>query len=102
MTLEEPPGAEPETGGLMAGARWIRNNAYIRAELLGVATLSIFNFMFFALFLLYATRSLHVGPATLGLVLGAASIGTLSGSFVTARIGRRVRLGATVAVGRFL
>ena len=43
--------------------------------------------MFFALFVLYATRSLHVGPATLGLVLGAASVGTLAGSFVTARIG---------------
>ncbi len=32
-------------------------NAVIRAELLGVATLNFFNFIFFALFLLYATRS---------------------------------------------
>jgi len=102
MQLEEPPGAPQESGGLMAGARWIRNNAYIRAELLGVATLNLFNFMFFALFLLYATRSLHVGPATLGLVLGAASIGTLSGSFVTARIGRRIGIGRTFALGCFL
>ena len=39
--------------------------------------------MFFALFVLYATRHLHVSPATLGLVLGAASVGTLGGSFVT-------------------
>ena len=102
MRIDEPPGASQESGGLMAGARWIRNNAIIRAELLGVATLNLFNFMFFALFLLYATRSLHVGPATLGLVLGAASIGTLSGSFVTARIGRRIGIGRTFAFGCFL
>ena len=94
MRIDEPPGAPPETGGLMAGARWIRDNAIIRAELLGVATLNLFNFMFFALFVLYATRSLHVGPATLGLVLGAAAVGTLAGSFVTARIGRRFGTGA--------
>ena len=102
MHLDEPPGAPQETGGLMAGARWIRNNAIIRAELLGVATLNLFNFMFFALFVLYATRSLHVGPATLGLVLGAAAVGTLAGSFVTARIGRRFGIGRTFAFGCFL
>jgi MFS family permease len=102
MNLEEPPGAPPETGGLMAGAHWIRHNAIIRAELLGVATLNLFNFMFFALFVLYATRSLHVGPATLGLVLGAAAVGTLAGSFVTARIGRRFGIGRTFAFGCFL
>ena len=49
----------------------------------GVATLNLFNFMFFALFVLYATRDLGVEPATLGIVLGAASVGTLLGSFVT-------------------
>jgi MFS family permease len=102
MHIDEPPGAPQETGGLMAGARWIRNSAIIRAELLGVATLNLFNFMFFALFVLYATRSLHVGPATLGLVLGVAAIGTLAGSFVTARIGRRFGIGRTFAFGCFL
>jgi len=102
MRIDEPPGASQETGGLMAGARWIRNNAIIRAELLGVATLNLFNFMFFALFLLYATRSLHVGPGTLGLVLGVASVGTLSGSFVTGRTGRRIGIGRTFVLGCFL
>ena len=59
--------------------------------------------MFFALFVLYATRSLHVGPATLGLVLGAASVGTLAGSFVTARIGTADRRrAARSSIGCFL
>src|SRR5438270_13871611 len=82
--------------------RWIKNNPIFRADLLGVATLNFFNFMFFALFVLYATRHLHVRPATLGLVLGAGSIGTLGGSFVTARIARRLGVGPTFVVGCFL
>jgi predicted MFS family arabinose efflux permease len=102
MHIDEPPGAPHEAGGLTAGARWIRANSVIRAELLGVATLNFFNFIFFALFVLYATRHLHVSPAALGLVLGAGSVGTLGGSFVTARIGRRIGVGRTFALGCFL
>jgi MFS family permease len=102
IDAEESPGAPRETGGLLSGARWIRDNAVIRAELLGVATLNLFNFMFFALVLLYATRALHVRPAALGLVLGAASVGTLLGSFMTARISRRIGVGPAFLVGCFL
>jgi predicted MFS family arabinose efflux permease len=58
--------------------------------------------MFFALFMLYATRDLGVRPATLGIVLGAASIGTLAGSFVTARISRRIGVGPAFILGCFL
>ena len=98
----DPPAGPQDPGGVLAGARWIRGNAIVRAELLGVATLNFFNFIFFALFLLYATRSLHVSPATLGLVLGGASIGTLLGSFVTARISRRLGVGPAFLIGCFL
>lgn len=102
IDADEPPGVAHESGGLMSGVRWIRHNAVIRAELLGVATLNLFNFMFFALFMLYATRDLGVRPATLGIVLGAASVGTLSGSFVTARISRRIGVGPAFILGCFL
>ncbi len=102
IDAEEPPGAPHEAGALLSGARWIRHNAIMRAELLGVATLNLFNFMYFALFVLYATRNLGVRPATLGLVLGAASVGTLLGSFVTARISRRFGVGPAFIAGCFL
>jgi MFS family permease len=102
IDVEEPPGSPSERGGLLSGVRWIRGNAIIRAELLGVATLNLFNFMFFALFILYATRSLGVHPATLGIVLGGASIGTLLGSFVTARVSRRFGVGPAFIAGCFL
>jgi MFS family permease len=98
----DPPAPPEQHTGVLAGARWIRRNAIIRAELLGVATLNFFNFIYFALFLLYATRSLHVRPASLGLVLGAASVGTILGSLVTARIARRIGLGPAFLIGCFL
>jgi MFS family permease len=102
IDAEEPPGAPHESGGLMSGLRWIRKNPIMRAELLGVATINLFNFMFFALFLLYAVRRLHIGPATIGLVLGAASIGAVSGSLVTARVARRIGVGPAFILGCFL
>jgi MFS family permease len=58
--------------------------------------------MYFALFLLYATRALHVRPGTLGVVLGVASVGTLFGSIVTARISRRIGVGPAFLIGCFL
>ena len=41
-------------------------------------------------------------PATLGVVLGVASVGTLFGSVVTARISRRLGVGPTFIIGCFL
>jgi MFS family permease len=102
IQVEEPPGAPADEGGVMTGMRWIRGNAIIRAELLGVATINLFNFMFFALFLLYATRSLDVSPAALGIVLGVASVGTLAASFVAGPISRSIGIGPTFIVGCFL
>jgi MFS family permease len=98
----DPAPEAHERGGVLDGARWIRRNGIIRAELLGVATLNLFNFVFAALFLLYATRELHVSPAALGIVLGSASVGTLLGSFVTARIAARFGVGPTFIAGCFL
>jgi len=102
MRTEDPPAATDSDGGILTGSRWIWRNRIIRAELLGVATINYFNFIFFALFILYATRSLHVRPATLGIVLGAGAIGAIAGSFVTSRLSRRIGLGPAFSLGCFL
>jgi MFS family permease len=101
IDAEEPPGAPREEGGVGVGIRWIRDNAIIRAELLGVATLNLFNFMYFALFVLYATRYLHVRPATLGIVMGSAAIGTLGSAYFTGGLARRIGVGPTFILGCF-
>jgi predicted MFS family arabinose efflux permease len=82
--------------------QWIRHNPIIRAELLSVATLNLFNFMYFALLMLYLTRTLGLRPATIGIVLGVAAVGTLGTSALTGRIARRIGVGPAFIAGCFL
>jgi len=95
----EPPREEETTGHVAAGARYIRRSPIARASLLATATVNFFNFVFFALFVLYATRSLHVRAGTLGIVLGAGAVGGLIGSFVAGRVGRRIGVGPAFILG---
>ena len=95
----EPEIEEAEKGHVVAGVRYIVTSSVMRSSLLATATINLFNFVFHALFILYAVRSLHVRPATLGIVLGAGAIGGLIGSFVTSRLGRRIGIGPTYILG---
>ena len=95
----EPPTEQAERGHLAAGARYMLGSPMIRASLLATATINFFNFVFWALFILYATRTLHVGPGVLGLVLGAASIGGVIGSLLTGRLSRRIGIGPAFVLG---
>jgi predicted MFS family arabinose efflux permease len=99
ISPSEPPPETAERGHLVAGWRYIRSSPVIFASLLATATINFFNFVFFALFILYATRSLHVQPGLLGAVLGAASVGGVLGSVVTGRIGRRIGIGPAFVLG---
>jgi predicted MFS family arabinose efflux permease len=99
---EEPPTEPAERGHLREGWRYIRRTPVIRTQLLATSTINFFNFVFFALFILFATRSLHVQPGLLGVVLGAGAIGGVLGSVVTGRIGRRIGIGRAYALGCFV
>ena len=94
----EPPAEGIGKGALTAGARFIRHSGIIRASLTAVATVNFFNFMFFALFVLYATRSLQVRPGLLGLVLGAGAIGGVLGATVTRRLAAWLGVGWTYTI----
>jgi MFS family permease len=102
IETSEPP-LEADAAGILArlthGARFIARTPIYRASLAGVATINLFNFMFAALFILYATRELHVRPGTLGAVLGAGAIGGLLGSVVASRLGRRIGVGRAYIAG---
>jgi MFS family permease len=95
----EPPTEEAKQGHLKAGIRYIANSPILRASLLATATINFFNFIFWALFILYATRSLDVRPGLLGPLLGAASVGGVIGSVVTGRVSRRIGVGPAFALG---
>lgn len=95
----EPPASGGGPGHLVAGVRYIRHSPIVRASLLATATINFFNFGFFALFILYATRYLHVHAGLLGLVLGAGAVGGLIGSAVTPRLGRSLGVGPAFLLG---
>ena len=95
----EPPTEPAERGHLKAGWQFIRRTPAIWASLLATSTINFFNFVFFALFILYATRSLHMQPGLLGIVLGAGAVGGVLGSIVTGRIGRRIGIGPAYVLG---
>jgi MFS family permease len=98
----EPPREEATTGQVAAGIRYIRTSPIMRASLLATATVNFFNFVFFALFVLYASRYLHVRAGTLGAVLGAGAVGGLIGSFMTGRLSRGLGIGPTFVLGMIL
>ncbi|MEK6275452.1 MAG: MFS transporter [Actinomycetota bacterium] len=102
ISPEEPPTEEAERGHVVAGVRFLWGNASMRASLLGTATINLFNFIFWAIFILYVVRSLHVSAGTLGLVLGAGAVGGVIGSLITTRLGRRIGIGPTYLLGCIL
>jgi MFS family permease len=98
----EPPTEPASRGHLIAGARFIRHARIVRAALGATATVNFFTFAFNAIVILYATRSLHIRPAVLGLVLGCGAVGGLVGSLITGRLTRRIGVGPTFVAGCIL
>jgi MFS family permease len=99
ISPEEPPTEPAEHGHLRAGASWIRHSPLMRASLLATATINFFNFVFWALVILYANQYLDIQPGALGIVIAIASIGAVIGSVVTGRISKRIGIGPAYAVG---
>jgi MFS family permease len=95
----EPP-AELKTGGqLAAGRRFITGSPIMRAALAATATVNLFTFMVSALFILYATTTLHLSPGLLGVVLGAGAVGGLLGALCAGLLTRRIGVGRTFLLG---
>ncbi|HEY7004269.1 MAG TPA: MFS transporter, partial [Gaiellaceae bacterium] len=105
IRAQEPP-LEAAAGGMwsqvMEGLRFILKHNILRPSLVSVAILNFFNFVFGALFILYATRELHVRAGTLGIVLGAGAVGGLLGAAVAGRLGRRFGIGPAFVFGMVL
>ena len=95
----EPPTEKAERGHVKAGMRYLWRSPIVRTSLLATATINFFNFVFWALFILYVTRTLGVRPGVLGLVLGAASVGGVIGSILTGRISRQLGVGPAFVAG---
>jgi MFS family permease len=102
ISPEEPPTEESSRGHVVSGLRFVFGSPVIRASLAATATVNFFNFVFWALFVLYVSRELDVPPGTLGLILGAGAVGGVIGSILTGRISRRIGLGPAFVAGCIL
>lgn len=98
----EPPTAETGPGQMTGGARFVLSSPVMRASLLGTATLNLFQIGYGAISMLYLVNNLHLQPATIGLVLGAGSVGGLIGSAMTGRLARRFGVGPTLILSFIL
>src|SRR5262249_55919182 len=99
ISPEEPPTEPAEHGHLRAGMSWIWRSPVMRPSLFATATINFFNFVFWALVILYANQYLGIGPGALGAVIAVASIGAVIGSVVAGRIGRRIGIGPVYVIG---
>lgn len=103
IEAKEPPvaddGRESPLQSLRGGFRFVLGDELIRPELLCTATINLFNFVFHAIFVLYATKELGVKPALLGLVLGAGAVGGIFGALVAVRVERVIGIGPAFTLG---
>ena len=105
VRAEEPPVERDGDGvlrSLRGGFAFVLKDELIRPELLCVATINLFNFVFHAIFVLYATRELGVEPGLLGLILGAGAVGGIIGALVATRVERLIGIGPAFTLGAVL
>ena len=97
----EPPAATHAAGDLTAGFRHLGRSRILRGYYGAVTTLNLFNFAFQAVFVLYATTELGLGPGLLGAVLGCGAVGSVLGALLTGGIVRRLGTGRAALLGLF-
>ncbi len=100
-TPEPPP--VPHASGptsiwaeLREGLAVVLGNPLLRSIAGCTGTANLFSNAMFAVYVLYVTRQLGIGPALLGLILAAAGPGALLGALVAGKVAMRFGLGATI------
>lgn len=96
----EPAAAQPLS--FMEGLRFVWTTPPVRLMLLGLSTVNLFNFMFQALYVLYATRTLHIHPGTLGTIFGIGAGGAVLGALTAPTLSKRLGVGMALIIGTTL
>ncbi|MBL8209473.1 MAG: MFS transporter [Bryobacterales bacterium] len=86
------------------GLRYVRDHAALRLLAARMGTAAFFYGFFGTLYIVFAVRELHIGPAALGVVIALGGISSMCGALVAERAARRfpvahVLMGATVLSG---
>ena len=98
-TKQEEPVTLAEPKDVTEGLRFVWASAPARLILIALSIANFFNYIFSTLYVLYATRSLHIHPAMLGLIFSVGAIGTALGAIVAAPLARKLGTGNVLAIG---
>jgi MFS family permease len=105
LRAQEPPVEDDGNGVLRSlrdGMRFVLRDELIRTDLACAATVNLFNYVFHAVFILYATRELGVSPGTLGIALGAGAVGGILGALIAPKLEQLIGIGRSVVLGSVL
>jgi MFS family permease len=95
---ERPLKVDRETSlrtGMVDGFRRLLGSPVLRGMCAESATFNLFETAVYTLFILYATRTLGLGAATLGVVLAVGAVGSLVGAVLAGPAARRFGVGRT-------
>ena len=84
------------------GLRLVSGNALLRAIAGGMSTVHLFNTVLEAVFVLYLTRELGIGPGLLGLIFASGSVGFLVSALLPGWVTRQFGLGSGIIGGLLL
>ena len=80
------------------GIRFVMGNATISRIAGCTSTSNLGGNIFFAVFLIYAYRVLHISPGVIGVIFGAGAVGGLLGALIASWVPSRIGLGPTLFV----
>jgi MFS family permease len=86
---------------LIEGARYALGHRYWRAICLSSATFNFFNYVAFAILVVYMVRRLEMSALAIGATLSLANGGALATALLAQRIGRRVGIGRAILLATF-
>ncbi len=78
------------------GLRYVLGHPYLRMIAGATGSSNLFSNIAFSLYLVYVYRNLGLDPATVGVIFGIGSIGTLLGALTANRIAERVGVGPAI------
>lgn len=81
------------------GLRAVFGNPNLRAIAACTASLNISSSLMFAVFVLYATRNLHIKAGLLGVIFAAGNVGFLLGALLAGRLAGRFGVGPAIIAG---
>ena len=94
FTERSPRG--PMLGEVREGLSVVLGNPLLRAIAGCTGTFNFFSSAFFALYILFATRELKLGPAQIGVIFSIGGVAGLIGALTAERVANRLGVGRTI------